>query len=78
VQRQVNRILVQNQQILAHLLMIEKKRRVEEVELLIRGYNFQFQTHTKRAKNGGHYIFCYDFGYLRISSELVYIVQGSC
>jgi hypothetical protein len=41
---------VQNQQILAHLLTIEKKRRVEEVELLIRGYNFQFQTHTKRAK----------------------------
>jgi hypothetical protein len=78
VQRQVNRILVQNQQILAHLLMIEKKRRVQEVDLLIRGYNFQFQTHTKQAKNGECYIFCYDFGYLRLSSNLIYIVQGSC
>jgi hypothetical protein len=78
LQRQVNRILVQNQQILAHFLLVEKRRRVLEIDLRSKGYLFEYHTHTKQAKMGQQYIFCYDFGYLRISAELVYIVQGSC
>ena len=77
-QRQINRILVQNQQILAHYLLIEKRRRVMEIDLRTKGYHFEYHTHTKQAKSGQQYIFCYDFGYLRLSADLVYIVQGSC
>ena len=78
LQRQINRILMQNQQILAQLLTIEKKRRVWEMDLQHRGYNFEFHTHTKRTKNGQVYIFCYDFGYLRLETDQIYIVQASC
>ena len=70
--------LVQNQQILAHYLLVEKRRRVLEIDLRAKGYLFDYHTHTKQAKTGQQYIFCYDFGYLRISADLVYIVQGSC
>jgi hypothetical protein len=77
LQRQVNRILVQNQQILAHYLLVEKRRRVLEIDLRSKGYLFEYHTHTKQTKTGQQYIFCYDFGYLRISADLVYIVQGS-
>ncbi len=77
-QRQINRILVQNQQILAHYLLVEKRRRVLEIDLRSKGYLFEYHTHTKQAKSGQQYIFCYDFGYLRISAEQVYIIQGSC
>ncbi len=77
-QRQINRILVQNQQILANYLLVEKRRRVLEIDLRSKGYQFDYHTHTKQAKTGQQYVFCYDFGYLRLSADLVYIVQGSC
>jgi len=75
LQRQINRILLNNQRILAQLLLNEKKRNVLELELHKRGYNFEFHTHQKIAKNGQVYIFCYDFGYLRISDQQLFIVQ---
>jgi predicted nucleic acid-binding Zn ribbon protein len=77
-QRQINRILMQNHQILAQYLLIDKKRKVQELDLRVKGYNFDFHTHQKQAKNGQIYIFCYDFGYLRLASNQLLLVQGSC
>lgn len=78
VQKQINRILIQNKQILAQLVVIEKKRKVQEVELQRKGFNFEFHTHQKRTKNGKVYVFCYDFGYLRLNADHYFLVQGSC
>lgn len=77
-QRQINRILMQNHQILAQYLLIDKKRKVQELDLRVKGFNFDFHTHRKQAKNGHVYIFCYDFGYLRLTSNQLLLVQGSC
>ncbi len=77
LQRQINRINLRNQQILAYILIIEKKRRVQEIELLKKGFNFQYQTHYKSLKNGKRYIFCYEYGYLRLTGKDLYIVQNT-
>jgi hypothetical protein len=75
IQRQINRILLNNQRILAQLLFKEKKRNVLERELYNRGFNFEFHTHRKMTKNGQVYIFCYDYGYLRLNEQQLYIVH---
>lgn len=77
-QRQINRILMHNQQILARFLLVEKKRKVMALDLQVKGYNFDFHTHRKQAKNGQVYIFCYDFGYLRLASNQLLLVHGTC
>ena len=64
-QRQINRILLQNQQILA-------------LDLKAKGYHFDFHTHHKQAKNGQLYFFCYDFGYLRLSENQLLLVHNAC
>jgi predicted nucleic acid-binding Zn ribbon protein len=75
IQRQINRILLNNQRILAQLLFNEKKRNVLERELYNRGFNFEFHTHRKMTKKGQVYIFCYDYGYLRLNEQQLYIVH---
>jgi predicted nucleic acid-binding Zn ribbon protein len=77
-QRQINRILVQNKQILAQCLLVDKKRKVQELDLRVKGFNFDFHTHSKQMKNGQVYIFCYDFGYLRLATNQLLLVQASC
>ncbi len=77
-QRQINRILVQNKQIICYYLLMEGKRKVKMLELYQKGFNFEFHTHQKRTKNGQVYIFCYDFGYLRLSTDQFILVQASC
>ena len=77
-QRQINRILFQNKQIISYYLLMEGRRKVKMLELFQKGFNFEFHTHQKRTKNGQVYIFCYDFGYLRLSADQFILVQASC
>ncbi|MCE2686311.1 MAG: hypothetical protein LW839_05650 [Cryomorphaceae bacterium] len=77
-QRQINRILLQNQQILAKFYLIEKRRKILAPDLKAKGYHFDFHTHHKQAKNGQLYFFCYDFGYLRLSDNQLLLVHNAC
>lgn len=63
VERDVNRILRKNRQILAALKKNELTKH-PKMELFRAGFNFEFYTHSTVNSNGVTCFFCYDLGYL--------------
>lgn len=74
-QRKVNQILLKNKKIIAHMLLKEKKRKIRELDLFKKGFDFLYHTHLKKTKNGQTYIFCYEFGYIRLADEYLILVH---
>lgn len=72
--RQINRILKKNQLILS-VLNPAGKTTVNQSDLLINGFNFNYFTNVYATKNGRVYHFCYDHGYSMVNGEKVLLIQ---
>ncbi|SFH20505.1 hypothetical protein [Pedobacter insulae] len=71
---QVNQILKKNRSILKETIP-NGKIRVNRDKLLIKGFNFNFRTHTYLNKRGDTYFFCYEFGYLILKDNELLVVK---
>lgn len=68
----INRILIENRQILSTLAEKNTKVHVSYERLVMNGFHFNFYTHTVKVKESLKY-FCYDIGYIRRGSKIVII-----
>ncbi|MGY3053390.1 hypothetical protein ACVWYG_001590 [Pedobacter sp. UYEF25] len=72
--KQVNQILKKNRAIL-----IDKnphgKIKIKRDELVRKGFNFAYHTHTYATQRGITYIFCYEYGYLPLEDNEVLLVR---
>jgi predicted nucleic acid-binding Zn ribbon protein len=70
----INRILLQNRLILSQITGNQKEVRVDNEQLILNGFHFNFYTHTVRVKESLKY-FCYDFGYMKKGNREVIIYK---
>jgi hypothetical protein len=72
---QINQILKKNRSILKATIPFGNVK-VNRESLLIKGFNFNFSTHTYINKRGDTYFFCYEFGYLPLQSNELLVVKN--
>jgi len=71
--RNVQNILRRNRRILSALI-VEEFEKVHRDELIVRGFNFTFHTHSFTTKKGKTCFFCFDQGYVDLGNEYVRLV----
>ena len=71
--RNINNVLRKNRRILMELNP-EEKVTVHMDKLAEKGFLFSFYTHIYRTRKGDDYYFCYEYGYIRHSTNMVTIV----
>lgn len=71
--RNVQNILRRNRRILSELI-IEEFEKVHRDELIARGFNFYFHTHSYTTKKGKNYCFCFDQGYIDLGNDYFKLV----
>jgi hypothetical protein len=70
--RNVQNILRRNRRILSELV----PGKVHRDELIARGFNFIFHTHSYREKDGKTYYFCFDQGYCACEKDYYLLITG--
>ncbi|HMH33509.1 MAG TPA: hypothetical protein VK543_10785 [Puia sp.] len=73
--RIIDLALKKNRRILRDLLGTRKTRSLTEKQLLQKGFNFRYHTHTFITRNDDSYCFCYDYGYLEREDRKYMIVK---
>lgn len=71
--RNINNRLRKNRRILSALNPTGKTK-VKKDQLLSKGFNFKFFTHTYTTQKGTTYYFIYDQGYLQLDKDLFVLV----
>lgn len=72
--RNINNILRRNRRILEELNP-EGKAKISKEKLMSKGFNFNYFTNTYLTKNGNHYYFCYEYGYLPLEGDYFALVK---
>jgi len=70
----INSILRRNRNILMELSSDENPK-VSRNRLFDKGFNFNYITSTYTTRKGAVYFYCYDFGYLPVEGEYVFVVR---
>lgn len=74
--RSVNSILRKNRRILEDLISNKRNAiKCDREELLLRGFQLRYLTHTYTNRKGDVYYYCYDFGYLPLENDKFLIVK---
>lgn len=74
--RNINNALRKNRNILEDLLQSGPDTiTVNRNQLVAKGYEFKFSTHSYTNKKGNIYFFCYDFGYLQLDDNWILLVR---
>ena len=73
--RNINNILRKNRRILMSFNPGQKSVKVNKAELLDEGFKFRYYTNEYVTKAGKTYKFCYEYGYLELSSSKFAIVK---
>ena len=74
--RSVNSTLRKNRRILEDLISNKRNAiKCDREELLLRGFQFKYLTHTYTNRKGDVYYYCYDFGYLPLENDKFLIVK---
>lgn len=74
--RNINNSLGKNRRILESFLNNQEKTITTSKEnLLQKGFQFKFFTHTYKTKKGHIYFFCYDLGYLPLDNDWYLLVR---
>jgi predicted nucleic acid-binding Zn ribbon protein len=74
--RNINNALKKNRNVLSSLLNAEDDTtKVSRERLLESGFLFKYGTHSYTNKKGNVYIFCYDYGYLKLDNDVILIVR---
>ena len=74
--QRINRILIQNRNILCSIIQNHKSIRIDNESLIIKGFHFNFYTHTIQTKEKIK-IFCYDIGYIKRGDAEVIIYKNT-
>ncbi len=75
--RNINNTLRRNRRILDELIPPGKKiARISRHELIIRGFDFRYFTHTRISRKGLTYTFCYEFGYLPADNDEYILIRA--
>lgn len=72
--KHVNFVLRKNRKILEELNP-EGKTTVHLQKLIDKGFNFKYMTNIYETKAGKRYIFCYEYGYLRLDKDFYMLVH---
>jgi len=74
--RNINNALRKNRRILEEILTTnEKMTKVSRENLLQRGFQFKYFTHTYSNAKGNQYHFCYEYGYLALENNWCLVVK---
>ncbi|MDO6436242.1 hypothetical protein Q4534_02430 [Cyclobacterium sp. 1_MG-2023] len=74
--RNINNALKKNRNILAGFLKDgEDTTKISREKLLENGFIFKYGTHSYTTKKGSKYIYCYDYGYLKLEHNLFLVVR---
>ncbi len=74
--RNINNALKKNRNILAGILNEEEDTaKVSREKLLGSGFLFKYGTHSYTNKKGNVYIYCYDYGYLKLEQDIILVVR---
>tara|TARA_R110000868_G_scaffold386_1_gene2971 strand:+ start:16555 stop:16848 length:294 start_codon:yes stop_codon:yes gene_type:complete len=74
--RNINNALKKNRNILAGFLKEdEETAKISREKLLGNGFIFKYGTHSYTTKKGSKYIYCYDYGYLKLEHDLFLVVR---
>ncbi len=71
--RNISNILRKNRKILSEVSP-EGKTKTKKERLLNKGFNFAYHTHSFTTQKGDLYKFCFDYGYLELAENMVFIV----
>lgn len=71
---EVNRILRKNRDILKDKNP-EGKVKLKRDQLIRKGFDFNYHTHTYTTQKGTTYIFCYEYGYLPLDNDEVLLIK---
>jgi len=75
--RNINHALKKNRNILESIIPSgEELGKTTKDKLLFQGFQFKYFTHSYETKKGSQYMFCYDFGYLKLEGDWYLIVKG--
>jgi hypothetical protein len=74
--RNVNNILRKNRRVLEELIPPEAgTAKTTKSKMIDRGFNFHHLTSIYTTKKGTTYYYCYEYGYLPLSSDYYFIVK---
>lgn len=75
--RNINNALRRNRRILETFLAGHEdgKARIPLKKFAAKGYNFEYFTNEYTTRNGSRYIFCYEYGYLRLDDDMYMVVR---
>jgi len=74
--RNINNALRKNRSILEALLPEkEETTKITRQQMLMKGFQFKYLTHTYTTKKGSVYLFCYDYGYLELEGDWLLLVR---
>ncbi|MDG1278325.1 MULTISPECIES: DUF2116 family Zn-ribbon domain-containing protein [Algoriphagus] len=75
--RNINHALKKNRNILESIIPSgEELGKTTKDKLLFQGFQFKYFTHSYETKKGSQYMFCYDFGYLKLEGDWYLVVKG--
>ena len=72
--KNINNLLRKNRRIL-HLLLEGGKDKIGKEQLMQKGFNFKYFTHSFTSKTGKNYIFWYDCGVMQMDNGGYFIVR---
>lgn len=75
--RNINNILRKNRRILQDANKQSGKTMISKDNLLSKGFNFNYFTHTYLTQKGFTYHFCYEQGYLFLEDKKLYLLVTS-
>jgi len=73
--RNINNILRKNRRILESVIGADGKVKISKQKLSDKGFNFKYHTHQHQTLKGSVYKLCYDYGYLPIENDLIYVIK---
>lgn len=74
--RNINNVLKKNRRIIEDFLpKNEETAKIPRQDLLMKGFQFNYLTHTYTNRKGNTYTFCYEYGYLQLEGDWLLLVR---
>lgn len=73
--RIINNILKKNRKLLESVIGSDGKGKISRQKLMEKGFNFKYFTQIHTTQKGSVYKLCYEYAYLSIENDLVFVVR---
>jgi predicted nucleic acid-binding Zn ribbon protein len=74
--KKINAVLVKNRNLLLEITGDNSQKKITREQLSLRGFLFNYYTHSYTNKRGNTYYFCYDHGWLDVNDSIL-VVKSS-